>query len=112
MKTAWPAPHRKKFEIAQRAYRDAVEYGFPPYELFFDTLVLPISTGIEEDRVNARETLEGIRLIRENLPGCHIMLGVSNASFGLNPASRVVLNSVFLNEAMAVGHGWGDRQRQ
>lgn len=94
---------QKKFEIAQRAYRDAVEYGFPPYELFFDTLVLPISTGIEEDRVNARETLEGIRLIRENLPGCHIMLGVSNASFGLNPASRVVLNSVFLNEAMAVG---------
>ncbi|MGB3296828.1 MAG: methionine synthase, partial [Phormidesmis sp.] len=93
----------KKFAIAQRAYRDAVEYGFPPYELFFDTLVLPISTGIEEDRVNAKETLEGIRLIRENLPGCHIMLGVSNASFGLNPASRVVLNSVFLNEAMAVG---------
>lgn len=94
---------QKKFEIAQRAYQDAVEYGFPPYELFFDTLVLPISTGIEEDRVNARETLEGIRLIRENLPGCHIMLGVSNASFGLNPASRVVLNSVFLNEAIAVG---------
>ncbi len=94
---------QKKFEIAQRAYRGAVEYGFPPYELFFDTLVLPISTGIEEDRVNAKETLEGIRLIRENLPGCHIMLGVSNASFGLNPASRVVLNSVFLNEAMAVG---------
>jgi 5-methyltetrahydrofolate--homocysteine methyltransferase len=94
---------QKKFEIAQRAYRDAVEYGFPPYELFFDTLVLPISTGIEEDRVNAKETLEGIRLIRENLPGCHIMLGVSNASFGLNPASRVVLNSVFLSEAMAVG---------
>ena len=94
---------QKKFAIAQRAYRDAVEYGFPPYELFFDTLVLPISTGIEEDRVNAKETLEGIRLIRKNLPGCHIMLGVSNASFGLNPASRVVLNSVFLNEAMAVG---------
>lgn len=94
---------QKKFEIAQRAYRDAVEYGFPPYELFFDTLVLPISTGIEEDRVNAKETIEGIRLIRENLPGCHIMLGVSNASFGLNPAARVVLNSVFLNETMAVG---------
>ncbi len=94
---------QKKFEIAQRAYRDAVEYGFPPCELFFDTLVLPISTGIEEDRVNAKETIEGIRLIRENLPGCHIMLGVSNASFGLNPAARVVLNSVFLNEAMAVG---------
>ncbi len=94
---------QKKFAIAQRAYRDALEYGFPPYELFFDTLVLPISTGIEEDRVNAKETIEAIKLIRKNLPGCHIMLGVSNASFGLNPASRVVLNSVFLNEAMAVG---------
>ncbi|MEL7224846.1 MAG: homocysteine S-methyltransferase family protein, partial [Cyanobacteria bacterium J06576_12] len=94
---------QKKFAIAQRAYRDAVEYGFPPYELFFDTLVLPISTGIEEDRVNAKETIAAIKMIRENLPGCHIMLGVSNASFGLNPASRVVLNSVFLNEAMAVG---------
>ncbi len=93
----------KKFAIAQRAYRDAVEYGFPSYELFFDTLVLPISTGIEEDRVNAKETIKAIKLIRENLPGCHIMLGVSNASFGLNPASRVVLNSVFLNEAMAAG---------
>ena len=93
----------KKLKIAQRAYRDALEYGFPPYELFFDTLVLPISTGIEEDRVNAKETIAAIRLIRENLPGCHIMLGVSNASFGLNPASRVVLNSVFLSEAMAVG---------
>ncbi len=94
---------QKKFAIAQRAYRDAVEYGFPPYELFFDTLVLPISTGIEEDRVNAKETIEAIKLIRENLPGCHIMLGVSNASFGLNPAARVVLNSMFLTEAMSVG---------
>ncbi|MEO1620896.1 MAG: methionine synthase, partial [Cyanobacteria bacterium J06632_3] len=94
---------QKKFAIAQRAYRDAVEYGFPPYELFFDTLVLPISTGIEEDRVNAKETIAAIKMIRENLPGCHIMLGVSNASFGLNPAARVVLNSMFLSEAMSVG---------
>ncbi|MEM9944789.1 MAG: methionine synthase [Cyanobacteria bacterium P01_D01_bin.36] len=94
---------QKKFAIAQRAYRDAVEYGFPPYELFFDTLVLPISTGIEEDRVNAKETIAAIRLIRESLPGCHIMLGVSNASFGLNPAARVVLNSMFLSEAMDAG---------
>ena len=93
----------KKFAIAQRAYRDALEYGFPPYELFFDTLVLPISTGIEEDRVNAKETIAAIEMIRDRLPGCHIMLGVSNASFGLNPAARVVLNSMFLAEAMKVG---------
>lgn len=93
----------KKFQIAQRAYRDALEYGIPARELFFDTLALPISTGIEEDRVNGKETIEAIRLIRENLPGSHIMLGVSNVSFGLNPAARVTLNSVFLHEAMQVG---------
>jgi 5-methyltetrahydrofolate--homocysteine methyltransferase len=93
----------KKFQIAQRAYRDALEYGIPARELFFDTLALPISTGIEEDRVNGKETIESIRLIQENLPGCHIMLGVSNISFGLNPAARVTLNSVFLHEAMQAG---------
>jgi 5-methyltetrahydrofolate--homocysteine methyltransferase len=93
----------KKFQIAQRAYRDALEYGIPARELFFDTLALPISTGIEEDRVNGRETIESIRMIREHLPGCHIMLGVSNVSFGLNPVARVTLNSVFLHEAMQVG---------
>ncbi|MEM9769184.1 MAG: homocysteine S-methyltransferase family protein, partial [Cyanobacteria bacterium P01_D01_bin.71] len=93
----------KKFQIAQRAYRDALEYGIPARELFFDTLALPISTGIEEDRVNGKETIESIRLICENLPGCHIMLGVSNVSFGLNPAARVTLNSVFLHEAMQLG---------
>jgi len=93
----------KKFQIAHRAYRDALEYGIPARELFFDTLALPISTGIEEDRVNGRETIESIRMIREHLPGCHIMLGVSNVSFGLNPVARVTLNSVFLHEAMQVG---------
>jgi 5-methyltetrahydrofolate--homocysteine methyltransferase len=93
----------KKFSIAQRAYRAAVEYGIPAREIFFDTLVLPISTGIEEDRVNGRETIEGIRRIREGLPECHILLGVSNVSFGLSPATRQVLNSVFLHDAMAAG---------
>ncbi|MBD2184706.1 methionine synthase [Aerosakkonema funiforme] len=93
----------KKFQIAQRAYRQAVEYGIPPQEIFFDTLALPISTGIEEDRANGKATIESIRRIRQELPGCHILLGVSNVSFGLNPAARVVLNSMFLHEAMAVG---------
>ncbi|MEP0856746.1 methionine synthase [Trichocoleus sp. DQ-U1] len=93
----------KKFAIAQRAYRAAVEYGIPAHEIFFDTLALPISTGIEEDRANGKATIESIRRIREELPGCHVMLGVSNVSFGLNPAARVVLNSMFLHEAMAVG---------
>lgn len=93
----------RKFEIAQRAYRQAVEYGIPAHEIFFDTLALPISTGIEEDRENGKATIEAIGRIRQELPGCHVILGVSNISFGLNPAARVVLNSVFLHEAMAVG---------
>ncbi len=93
----------KKFAIAQRAYRQAVEFGIPAHEIFFDTLALPISTGIEEDRKNGQATIESIRMIRENLPGCHILLGVSNISFGLNPAARQVLNSMFLHECMQVG---------
>ncbi|MBE8988305.1 methionine synthase [Nostoc sp. LEGE 12450] len=93
----------KKFAIAQRAYRQAVEFGIPPTEIFFDTLALPISTGIEEDRENGKATIESIRRIREGLPGCHVILGVSNISFGLNPASRMVLNSVFLHEATTAG---------
>ena len=93
----------QKFAIAKRAYEAALDYGIPPYELFFDPLALPISTGIEEDRNNGKATIESIRQMREELPECHILLGVSNISFGLNPAARQVLNSVFLHEAMAVG---------
>ncbi|MGF1479020.1 MAG: methionine synthase [Cyanophyceae cyanobacterium] len=93
----------KKFEIAKRAYDAAIAYGISAREIFFDPLALPVSTGIEEDRENGKATVEAVRRIREELPGCHIVLGVSNVSFGLNPAARQVLNSVFLNEAMAVG---------
>ncbi|WP_026731637.1 methionine synthase [Fischerella sp. PCC 9605] len=93
----------KKFEIAQRAYRQALEYGIPSHEIFFDPLALPISTGIEEDRTNGKATIEAIRRIHQELPGCHIILGVSNVSFGLNPAARIVLNSMFLHEAIAAG---------
>ncbi|GAL92515.1 methionine synthase [Microcystis aeruginosa] len=93
----------KKFQIAKRAYYAATEYGIPPYEIFFDPLALPISTGIEEDRENGKATIEAMGRIRQELPECHILLGVSNISFGLNPAARQVLNSVFLHEAMQVG---------
>ena len=93
----------KKFEIAKRAYNAAVEYGIHPEEIFFDPLALPVSTGIEEDRENAKATVDATKKIREELPGCHVILGVSNVSFGLNLASRQVLNSVFLHECMQVG---------
>ncbi|HKO60045.1 MAG TPA: methionine synthase, partial [Pyrinomonadaceae bacterium] len=93
-----------KFRIAKRAYEQATgELGLPASDIFFDPLALPISTGIEEDRRNAAETIEGIRRIKQELPGCFTVLGVSNISFGLNPASRVVLNSVFLHDAVEAG---------
>jgi 5-methyltetrahydrofolate--homocysteine methyltransferase len=93
-----------KLKIAGRAYRQATEeLGFPAHDIFFDPLALPISTGIEEDRRNAAETIEALRRIKAELPGCYTILGVSNISFGLNAASRVVLNSVFLHEAVEAG---------
>jgi 5-methyltetrahydrofolate--homocysteine methyltransferase len=93
----------RKFAIAQRAYRDALEFGIPAHEIFYDPLALPISTGIEEDRENGLATVEAIRLIRQNLPGVHVVLGVSNVSFGLSPAARIVLNSVFLHDCCEAG---------
>ena len=93
----------RKFTIAQRAYRDAVEFGIPAHEIFYDPLALPISTGIEEDRLNAAATVEAIRRIRQDLPGVHVVLGVSNVSFGLSAAARIVLNSVFLHDCCTAG---------
>jgi 5-methyltetrahydrofolate--homocysteine methyltransferase len=93
-----------KFKIAKRAYEQATrEAGLPASDIFFDPLALPISTGIEEDRRNALQTIEGIKRIKSELPGAFTLLGVSNVSFGLNPASRVVLNSVFLHDAVEAG---------
>jgi 5-methyltetrahydrofolate--homocysteine methyltransferase len=93
-----------KFKIAKRAYEQATEReGMLASDIFFDPLALPISTGIEEDRRNALETIAAIRRIKKELPGCFTLLGVSNISFGLNPASRVVLNSVFLHDAVEAG---------
>ncbi|MYG46532.1 MAG: methionine synthase [Synechococcus sp. SB0675_bin_6] len=93
----------KKLAIAQRAYRDALAYGLPPRELFFDPLALPISTGVEEDRRNAAATLEAIGRIRQQLPEVHVVLGISNVSFGLSPAARMALNSVFLHDCCSAG---------
>src|SRR5690349_1759950 len=93
-----------KIKIATRAYEQATkELGLPATDIFFDPLALPISTGIEEDRRNALETIEAIKRIKAELPGAFTILGVSNISFGLSPASRVVLNSVFLHDAVETG---------
>ena len=93
----------KKYDIAKRAINRTRECGLSDYELFFDPLALPISTGIEEDRLNAKETITAISKIRENFPEVHIILGISNISFGLSPLSRINLNSIFLDECIKAG---------
>ncbi len=90
---------------AARAIHDLAvnRYGLEPGDLLFDALALPLSTGMEESRRDGIETLEGIRLIKAELPGVHTILGLSNVSFGLAPAARHVLNSVYLNECVEAG---------
>jgi 5-methyltetrahydrofolate--homocysteine methyltransferase len=78
-------------------------YGLRPEDLLFDPLALPLSTGMEESRQDGIETIEGIRRIKAELPGVYTVLGLSNVSFGLNPAARQVLNSVFLHECVEAG---------
>jgi 5-methyltetrahydrofolate--homocysteine methyltransferase len=78
-------------------------YGLDPHDIFIDTLALPLSTGMIESRRDGIETLEAIRRLKTELPGVRTILGLSNISFGLNPAARQVLNSVFLHEAAEAG---------
>jgi 5-methyltetrahydrofolate--homocysteine methyltransferase len=78
-------------------------YGLPPSDLLFDPLVLPITTGMEESRRDGIETIEGIRRIKAALPGTGTIVGLSNVSFGLSPAARHALNSVFLHECQQAG---------
>ena len=101
-----PGPHGASGSCGRRGnIRDiAVErYGLAPEDLLFDPLALPLSTGMEESRRDGIETIEGIRSIKAELPGVSTILGLSNVSFGLNPAARQVLNSVFLHECVEAG---------
>lgn len=93
-----------KLEVAKRSHDLLVhKYGLNPEDLIFDPLVFPVGTGDEQYIGSAKETIEGIRLIKEALPSVHTVLGVSNVSFGLPEAGREVLNSVFLYECTKAG---------
>lgn len=93
-----------KVRVARRLVGTLVdEWGLSVSDIIVDALTFPIATGQEETRRDAIETIEAIRRISELYPGIHSTLGVSNVSFGLNPAARSVLNSVFLHEASAAG---------
>lgn len=95
---------QRKLEVAQRIYGIAVdEYGLPPGALIFDDLTFTLATGDPEFATSAIETIEGIRLIKRELPGVLTSLGVSNVSFGLKPAARAALNSVFLHHCVEAG---------
>ncbi|WLP90886.1 methionine synthase [Gordonia sp. NB41Y] len=93
-----------KVRIAERLITDIVDnWGLAEEDIIIDALTFPISTGQEEVRRDGIETIEAIRRIKEAHPEVHFTLGVSNISFGLNPAARQVLNSVFLHECTSVG---------
>jgi 5-methyltetrahydrofolate--homocysteine methyltransferase len=93
-----------KVRVAHRIHRLATErYGLAPGDLIFDALTFPLSTGDEDLRHDAMHTIEAIRRIKAELPGVYTTLGVSNVSFGLSPAARHVLNSVFLHECVEAG---------
>ena len=93
-----------KLRVAHRLYTIAIErYGLEPTDLIFDFLTFPLSTGDSDLRRDAMETIEAIRRCKTELPGASTILGLSNVSFGLKPAARHVLNSVFLNECRQAG---------
>ena len=94
----------RKLEVA-RAIHDIVvhEYGLRPEDLIFDDLTFTLATGDPEWVSSAVETIEGIRLIKRELPGVYTSLGVSNVSFGLGAEARAVLNSVFLHHCVEAG---------
>ena len=97
-----------KVAIASRLIDSLVgEWGMRVEDIIVDALTFPIATGQEETRRDGIETIEAIRQITAKYPGIHTTLGVSNVSFGLNPAARIVLNSVFLHEAVEAGLSTG-----
>ena len=94
----------RKLEVAQRIVGLACdEHGLEREALIFDALTFTLTTGDEEWRPSAVETIEGIRRIKAELPGVKTSLGVSNVSFGVSPGARAVLNSVFLHHCVEAG---------
>ncbi len=94
----------RKLEVAKKIYDLVVgEYGLAPEDLIYDALTFTLATGDAEWIDSGRETVEGIRLIKQELPGVATILGVSNVSFGLAPDARAVLNSVFLYHCINAG---------
>jgi 5-methyltetrahydrofolate--homocysteine methyltransferase len=93
----------RKVEIAKRITELCERHGLQREALIFDVLTFTLTTGEEEWRPSAIETIEGIRRVKEEIPGVKTSLGVSNVSFGVGPRARAVLNSVFLHHCVEAG---------
>src|SRR5438045_5551516 len=94
----------RKLEVARNIYDIVVgEYGLAPEDLIYDALTFTLATGDAEWIESGKETIEGIRLIKRELPGVSTILGVSNVSFGLTPEAGGVLDSVFLHHCVQAG---------
>lgn len=93
-----------KLRVARRLIEDLTQnWGVDIGDILIDTLTFPIATGQEETRRDGLETINAIRTLKKEFPQVQTTLGISNVSFGLNPAARVVLNSVFLHECVEAG---------
>ena len=93
----------EKLETAQLLFETGKKYGLKPWQFIFDVLTFTLATGQEEFLDSAKNTLDGIRLVKKNLPGCFTTLGLSNVSFGLSTRARKIINSVFLYHATKSG---------
>ncbi|HVE83125.1 MAG TPA: methionine synthase [Myxococcales bacterium] len=97
-------PRERKLEVARRSFELLTgKYGMRAEDLYFDPLVFPCASGDRQYVGSAVETIEGVRLIKRDLPACKTVLGISNVSFGLPTAGREVLNSVFLYHCVQAG---------
>jgi 5-methyltetrahydrofolate--homocysteine methyltransferase len=93
----------EKLETAKLLFNTGADYGLQPWQFIFDVLTFTLATGEAEYVNSATATLEGIRLVKENIPGCLTTLGLSNISFGLTVQIRKIVNSVFLYHAIKAG---------
>lgn len=102
--TGMAVSREKKLQVAKRSYDLlTTKWGIAPEDIIFDPLMFPVGTGDEQYIGAAEETIEGIRLIKQELPGVLTVLGVSNISFGLPPVGREVLNAVYLYHCTNAG---------
>jgi len=102
--TGMALTRERKLAVARRSFELlTTKYGIAPEDILFDPLVFPAGTGDKNYWGSAVETIEGLRLIKAAMPRCKTVLGISNVSFGLPPAGREVLNSVFLHHCVEAG---------